>query len=163
MKFTVAPCELAKYWKERQEELRAKLKNIDDKMDELKDKYNVDEVMDIYARELGDSDDVDVEAAVVSVTCNILRKRYNLETAQLIGSCSSDLPRSDSSYYEERLYQQDTGEFFLVGRGGPNTKYGRAYEDGSARGGGRTFSISIADAKDWIEKNQDGSERTGLK
>lgn len=153
---TVALCELAEYWKESWKEYHAKAKNITDKLEELKEQYSVDEVMDIYSSEFGVSDNIDVEMVAVDVTGNILQKRYNLETARLIGSYSSDLPQNDDCYYEERLYQQDTGAFFLVGHGGRNTKYKRVYEDGYMMDGRHTFSISIAEAKEWIAMYQDG-------
>ena len=88
---TVAPCELAEYWKEH----RAKLNTVNDKMEELKEQYSVKEVEDIFDREFGDSfdDDIDAEMAAVAITGSILQKRYNLDTARLIGSYSSDLPQ----------------------------------------------------------------------
>lgn len=50
-------------------------------------------------------------------------KRYNTETATLIGRRDSDLPRDDVEWVSEALYKKRGGEFFLFGSGGSLTRY----------------------------------------
>jgi len=51
-------------------------------------------------------------------------KRYDTETAQLIGSASYS-NRTDFRFWSEELYRKKTGEFFLYGEGGPASKVDR--------------------------------------
>lgn len=51
----------------------------------------------------------------------INRKKYDTETAKAVGSWDNGNP--GINYVEETLYRKKTGEYFLHGEGGPNTRY----------------------------------------
>lgn len=79
-------------------------------------------------------------------------KRFNTETAQLVGSYDSKLPPSQFDYYREDLYRKKTGDFFLHGEGGAMTKYAKAYGD-SIGAGVKIIPLSLAEAKKWVENH----------
>lgn len=73
-------------------------------------------------------------------------KMYNTETATFIGDEWYDCFNDFNRHYEE-LYIKKTGEFFLVGNGGPCSKY--------AEWGDRNAFIPLSEgeAMNWIERN----------
>ena len=147
----IAPLEDVEFW----EDYFKRLKMVDSELGELKAKYGSDEVMDIYYREMGDGCDIETLESAIETIRSTLEERYNLETARLIGIWGSNLPTTDFRYYKESLYQQDTGEFFIVGEGGPMSGYGQACGKGSIGWGECTYSISKAKAEKWIAEHQD--------
>ena len=50
-------------------------------------------------------------------------KRYDTDTATLIGYNGYNGSHSDFSYWCETLYQKRTGEYFIHGEGGPMSRY----------------------------------------
>ena len=84
----------------------------------------------------------------------INRKRYDTETAKLIGSYGYSNP-SDFNYWSEDLYQKKTGEFFLYGEGGARTQYAQAIDLNSWCGGERIMPLSYDEAREWAEKHLD--------
>lgn len=146
----IAPRDVVEYW----EEYFATLTACDEELDELRNNYDGDEVDAIYNREIGDGSPDDLKAAI-ETTRAILQKRYNTETAILIGYHAAKLDKGNFRYYEEFLYWQDTGEFFMVGRGGPMTAYGRICSDGSM-GYGKRSSITCAAAQAWAVRYSGG-------
>lgn len=149
----IAPYDVVKYW----EEYFAALKDCDEALDELRNNYDGDEVDAIYNREIGDGSPDDLKAAI-EITRDTLQKRYNTKTAILIGYHATNLHKGDFRYYEELLYWQDTGEFFMVGRGGPMTAYGRTCSDGSMGYGKRSSSITCAAAQAWAVRYSGGPD-----
>ena len=81
-------------------------------------------------------------------------KRYDTETAKLIGEDSYSNP-SDFDYWSEELYQKKTGEFFLYGEGGARTQYAQAVDQNSWTGGERIMPLSYDEAREWVEKHLD--------
>lgn len=80
-------------------------------------------------------------------------KLYDTETAVLIGNESYSYP-SDFHYYDENLYRKKSGEFFLVGEGGPLSKYKVQTGQGSWSGSSDVFTpLSDTEACEWIERN----------
>lgn len=57
-------------------------------------------------------------------------KLYDTSTATVIGRYESGMV-SDFSYTCETLYQKKTGELFLLGEGGPLTRYSKKCSDNS--------------------------------
>ena len=53
----------------------------------------------------------------------INNRMYNTETAKQLGYWSNGYTPSDFYFAEETLYQKKTGEYFLVGHGGPMSSY----------------------------------------
>ena len=79
-------------------------------------------------------------------------KKYNTETAKELGTYSNSGSWNDFDHFRETLYLKRTGEFFLLGEGGPRTKY--AYSDGNTRSGGaKIIPLTIEEAKAWAERN----------
>lgn len=83
---------------------------------------------------------------------------YNTETAKVIGRYDNGLPSNDFSSYEETLYQKRTGEFFLHGAGGPNTKYSRSTGQNSWSGGEAIIPLTYDEARAWAEEKLGADE-----
>ena len=82
-------------------------------------------------------------------------KRYDTETAEYIGSTSwGDGPR-DFNYWSEELYRKRTGEFFLHGEGGANSKYREEISMNSWSGGERIIPLTDEEAREWAEEYLD--------
>lgn len=84
-------------------------------------------------------------------------KRYDTETAQLIGSAGYS-NRMDFNFWEEELYRKKTGEFFLYGEGGPQSKYSRQTGLNQWSGGKEIKPLSLKQAQEWAEKYLDADE-----
>jgi hypothetical protein len=84
-------------------------------------------------------------------------KRYDTETAQLIGSTSYS-NRTDFYFWSEELYRKKTGEFFLYGEGGPASKYSRSTGQNSWSGGEKIAPLTREEAQEWAEKYLDADE-----
>ena len=78
-------------------------------------------------------------------------KVYNTGTAHKIGTWSNGADRTDFSWVEESLYQKKTGEFFLHGQGGPNTRYAQQLEASRWTGGETISLVSYNSARQWAE------------
>ena len=78
-------------------------------------------------------------------------KVYNTGTAHKIGTWSNGADRTDFSWVEESLYQKKTGEFFLHGQGGPNTRYAQQLEASHWTGGETISLVSYDSARQWAE------------
>ena len=76
----------------------------------------------------------------------INQKRYDTETAMKIGERRNSAPGHEfPATIQETLYRKRTGEFFLHGKGGSETKYSR--KPGS--GGEKLIPLAYEDAKQW--------------
>lgn len=84
-------------------------------------------------------------------------KRYNTDTAQLMGEYSYSY-RGDFGHWTEELYRKQTGEFFLFGEGGPASKYAESVGQNQWSGGERIRPLTMGEAKSWAEKYLDGDE-----
>lgn len=84
-------------------------------------------------------------------------KRYNTDTAQLMGEHSYGYP-GDFDYVSEELYRKQTGEFFLYGEGGARTSYAVAVDQNSWSGGEHITPLSYAEAQKWAEEHLGGEE-----
>lgn len=84
-------------------------------------------------------------------------KLYNTETATNLGGWSNGLPQSDFSYAAETLYRKKTGEFFLYGKGGPQTRY--CSRCGDSWGYGEAIiPMKFEKAQKWAEEKLDADE-----
>lgn len=88
----------------------------------------------------------------------ISNKVYDTATAKEVGYWSNDLPQSDFQYMEEYLFVKRTGEYFIFGRGGAQTKYANDCGDGSWNAGERIIPISYEAAQQWAEKHLDSED-----
>lgn len=84
-------------------------------------------------------------------------KRYNTDTAQLMGECSYGC-LGDLDYTSEELYRKQTGEFFLYGEGGANSIYREEISMNSWSGGEQITPLSYAEAQKWAEEHLSGEE-----
>lgn len=84
-------------------------------------------------------------------------KRYDTETAEFCGSHEYGYP-GDFNYVSEELYQKRTGEFFLYGEGGANSKYREEISMNSWSGGERIIPLTEDEAKEWAEEYLDAEE-----
>lgn len=85
-------------------------------------------------------------------------RQYNTDTATKLGGWSSPGSYSDFNHYEETLYQKRTGEFFLFGEGGANSKYAVSQGMNSWSGGCEIIPLSWEAAQKWAEEHLSADE-----
>jgi hypothetical protein len=78
---------------------------------------------------------------------------YNTETAKVLGMGKSDCGQTDICWFEEHLYKKKTGEFFLAGKGGADSKYAIEVQINQYSGGRSIMPISEEQAKKWSERH----------
>ena len=88
----------------------------------------------------------------------INRKKYNTDTAEKVGGWSNGCSMSDFSYVDESLYRKRSGEFFLHGEGGPQSKYAKSLGQNSWGYGEDITPLSLAEAMEWAEKHLEAEE-----
>lgn len=79
-------------------------------------------------------------------------KKYDTETAKLMGTYSNGQGYSDLNYFSSELYKKKTGEFFIYQEGGPMSIMGIC-RDGSIVGSENIIPVSENDAKNWVEEH----------
>lgn len=84
-------------------------------------------------------------------------KKYNTDTAVIIGYHSNGYYSNNFNYVEESLYRKKTGEFFLHGEGGAMTKYAKSSGDNWGYGE-MIIPLTEQEARSWAEKNLDCDE-----
>lgn len=77
-------------------------------------------------------------------------KKYDTETATLIDDYQVSNP-SDFNYVYEALYLKKTGEYFLYGEGGANSKYRKNIALNEWSGGEKITPLTEEEAKAWVE------------
>lgn len=88
----------------------------------------------------------------------INQKRYNTEKAEKVGEYWNGLSKSDFGHITETLYRKRTGEFFLHGQGGANTKYAKAVGTNCWQGDERLMPLEFDTARKWAEKHLDADQ-----
>ena len=89
-------------------------------------------------------------------------KLYDTETAKQVGTWSNGGSWRDFNHCEESLYRKRTGEFFLFGEGGPNTKYSKRVDQNSWSGGEEIIPLSAARAREWAEEHLDADDYAAI-
>ena len=89
-------------------------------------------------------------------------KRYNTETAKLVGTWEANEPESSDFWEKEELYQKRSGEFFLIGQGGAQTQYARFSMGGESKPGIELRPIEPEEASDWTEEHLTADEYEAL-
>ena len=87
-------------------------------------------------------------------------KTYNTETATKVCDTGNDLGVTDFGHEDSALYVTKKGAFFIVGNGGPMSRFARAESQNSWSGGsgmipldrGEAFEETMRCAGDWPEK-----------
>lgn len=83
-------------------------------------------------------------------------KLYDTDTARLIGTW--DNGESSLNCVEEGLYRKKTGEFFLHGIGGANTKYAESLGSNSWCGSEKIIPLPYDEAQQWAEEHLTSDE-----
>jgi hypothetical protein len=85
-------------------------------------------------------------------------KLYNTDTAKQVGSCWwNEAQVGDFNSVNETMYVKKTGEYFIEGNGGANTKY--AERDGNNWcSGSAIIPLSITAARKWAEEKLPADE-----
>lgn len=81
-------------------------------------------------------------------------KAYDTNTATLIGSKDNGNSPTAFAYCCESLYRKRTGEYFMYGEGGPNSKYA-VWSHGMLCDGERIILLTYDEARQWAESNLD--------
>lgn len=85
-------------------------------------------------------------------------KVYDTETAKEMGSYSNGGTWRDFNHIEETLYKKKTGEFFLFGEGGPNTRYAERVSVNTWSGGSCIMPLQYEEAQKWAEEHLDADK-----
>ena len=85
-------------------------------------------------------------------------KRYNTDTARLVGAWEANEPKDSDLWLHEKLYMKRGGEFFLVGEGGAMTEYAEFSMGGESKPGVELRPISPDEASGWAEEHLTGDE-----
>lgn len=82
-------------------------------------------------------------------------KKYDTATAEKLGFFDNN--ELGFSSVEETLYRKRTGEFFLLGEGGPMSKYAVNTGGGNWAGGTAIIPLSWESARAWAEEHLDAA------
>lgn len=85
-------------------------------------------------------------------------KRYDTDSARLVGEWSNGYGRNDFAYVIESLYCKRTGEYFLHGEGGASSRYARSCGQNMWSGGEHIMPLSYEEARDWAEHRLEADE-----
>ena len=80
-------------------------------------------------------------------------KLYDVNTATLIHDWDNGYPLSDFQHCHEALYRTPHGRFFLVGSGGPMTRYARTVAGGVTGSKDIITPLTVAEALTWCERH----------
>ena len=78
-------------------------------------------------------------------------KLYDTTTAGKIACCYEELPTAPN-FLQETLYRKKTGEFFLHGKGGAESKYAKLRGGKQWCGAEAIIPLSYESAQSWAEK-----------
>lgn len=84
-------------------------------------------------------------------------RTYNTETSKLIGSWDNGIYGSDFRRCEEDLYKNTKGAYFLVGEGGPMSKYSITHGN-TTSGNAELIPMTATEAQEWAEEHLDADE-----
>lgn len=85
-------------------------------------------------------------------------RKYDTETATEIHTWGENA-QHDFSHIEEKLYRKRTGEYFLLGYGGPMTRYAERERYGSGYTFGETIiPMTFDEASEWAEAHMNADE-----
>ena len=84
-------------------------------------------------------------------------RTYNTATSKVIGGWDNGRSYNDFEYCKETLYKNTKGAYFLVGKGGGNSKYGEWH--GNSGGPGEELKpMTTTEAQEWAEEHLDVDE-----
>ena len=76
----------------------------------------------------------------------ITNKKYDIHEANLVAEFNNGLDSTAAEFCIEELYLKKSGEYFLYGRGGVNTRW----SDSNEEKGERIKNLSTEEAQEWI-------------
>lgn len=79
-------------------------------------------------------------------------RTYNTATSKCIGSWDNGIYGSDFRSCEEDLYKNTKGAYFLVGEGGPLSKYAVSHENDTS-GSRELIPMTATEAQEWAEEH----------
>lgn len=83
-------------------------------------------------------------------------KKYDTDTAQLVADDDNRFDCNALGYVHEWLYRKRTGEYFICGEGGPQSKYAEPCKQaGWARNGSAIVPLTDDEAREWGEEHMD--------
>lgn len=88
----------------------------------------------------------------------INQKRYDTNTARLVGEYYSPGSTRDFEHYYEALYLKRTGEYFLHGEGGPASKYSKSIGQNEWSGSEDIQPLTEEQARKWAEIHLNADE-----
>jgi hypothetical protein len=80
-------------------------------------------------------------------------KRYDTATAEEIASDGYGYA-GDFRHWWERLYRTAAGGWFLVGEGGPLSRYGESVAQNEWSGGSKLIPLTAEQARAWCEEHE---------
>lgn len=83
---------------------------------------------------------------------------YDTDKAEQIGTWWSSQDVRSFTHCEETLYRKRTGEYFLYGWGGPQSKYSRAVGQNEWSGGEKIEPLTSEEARRWAEEHLDADD-----
>lgn len=80
-------------------------------------------------------------------------KRYNTEAPHTVrvATISSECYADDLAHWLETLYRTGHGRWFLVGEGGPQSRYARSTDVNNWSGGSKLMPMDQGAAQRWLE------------
>lgn len=84
-------------------------------------------------------------------------RTYNTETSKRIGSWDNGIYGNDFRSCEENLYKNTKGAYFLVGSGGPMSKYSVTHGN-STSGTTELIPMTAEAAQEWAEEHLDAED-----
>ena len=80
-------------------------------------------------------------------------KKYDTETAYMVGQWENMYDVSNFHYFSESLYRKRTGEYFLFGEGGAMSKYAETVGQNQWQGGEKIIPLTYENARKWAEEH----------
>jgi len=80
-------------------------------------------------------------------------RTYNTETSKLIGEWDNGRYGNDFGSCSERLYVNSKGTYFLVGEGGPMSKYAVSHGNNTSGSSNNVEPMTKDEAMEWLEEH----------
>lgn len=84
-------------------------------------------------------------------------RKYDTDTAELMAEWDNG-DYSDFGFICEELYRKRTGEWFLYGRGGAQTRYAAGHGANNWGGGAEVVPLAEGEARKWTEEHCSGDK-----
>lgn len=85
-------------------------------------------------------------------------RKYDTETAKLVGEWANMHYVTDLNYESESLYVKRNGEYFLLGEGNARSRYAKPCGDGNWIGAWEITPLTYDAARRWAEEHLDADE-----